>query len=777
MIIVLLDSKNNHAFLTQALEQQALPVLFFQSVVELQQWLELNPEPAGMIIDSATSIYQDFLIHFTLRYPETPILPLKQQINEQLNLRLKAFFNRLSHSGKSTILGKILLVDDSRTVQLKYRKILEKDGFTVEIADNAKQGLEKALSQKYDLAIIDYFMPGDTGAQLCQQLQKYDETYDLVCAILTAQYKESVVDECLNSGARECMFKNESSDLFLTRVRALIRGVERKRQVEKERARLIGLLYSVAEGVYGVSSEGEIQFINPATLKLLGQSMVNLMGRFPHDCIHPTDNIGQQTSFEHCFLQQAYLLGDELRDWRTLFQRSDGSLFPVECSVTLLGNRGNNQGSVVVFRDISEQLRLENNWQWQLNHDHLTGLLNRNAFEEILNRELSRIKRSHENALVLFIDLDNFKLVNDELGHAAGDQLLKELSKSLSDIARDTDYVGRLAGDEFVMLLTSVTQSEITIIGDKYRNLLENSTLYWDGKKHVVTGSIGLSIIDENSKSVGEVIAQADQACQQAKQKGKNQWYLFESSDNIQTEQGNWFQRLTDAIENQQYTLLQQPIYSAQNREQQVGINCLLRLKEGSSLISPAIFMANAKRFGVIKSIDKLVINELADYCAQNTSQSKGWFTLSLSMESIADPLFQKEALKIWSNSKLQPQQLRFEIGEEELFKFPEWHKHLATLRESGFGIVISHFGMNSHSLLSLPQLPVDAIKLDTSLTRELSTSIPRSYLIDAIVKTARKSKVDVIATHIEKPSDLELLLARGIDHIQGFYLGKPSQL
>ncbi len=776
IVLALITDFERFQYLLDRLEQQqSIKVLVFGTVARLQRWLELNPEPSGLIVDFTSPIYQDFLIRFSLRHPDVAVLSLKAQSTEQINLRTLAFTNRLTSPTKLSNPGRILLVDDSKTVQMQYQKVLKAAGYIVELADDAEQGLKKAVNGQFDLAIIDFFMPGDNGAQLCQKLQSTEETYELTCAILTAQYKQQVVDQCIKAGAHECMFKNESYDLFLTRVKALIRSVERKRQIERERGRLIGLLYSVAEGVYGVTPDGRIQFVNPATLNLLGQSMADLMGHYPHDCIHPIDNGGQQTSFEHCFLQQAYILGDELRDWRTLFQRADGSLFPVECSVTLLGDVENNQGSVVVFRDISEQQRLEKNWQWQLNHDHLTGLLNRSAFEEILTRELNRIRRTKDNSLVLFIDLDKFKVINDELGHAAGDQLLVSLSENLKSRARDTDYVARLAGDEFIVLATHVGKSEFAELAEKYRLLLEESNLFWEGKSYAVTGSIGVAVLDENADSIGEIMARADQACQSAKQKGRNQWEIYREQMVNQTEQGNWYHRLTSAMREQQFTLLKQAIFDPQNRERCIALNCSLRLKEGTALISPSIFMSNAKRFGLLEQIDRQVIDMLANYCASNPSLNLSWFSVTLSTETLSNESFRKELLKLWCKSGLTPAHLQFEIAEEGLFNFPRWKTHLANLRTAGFGVIINHFGLNAQSLLNLPQLPVDAIKLDSMLTRELATSIPRRNLIDAIVKTARQSNIKVIATHIESSIELELLLARGIDFVQGFYLDKPE--
>lgn len=777
MIIALLKDVERFQFLIDELDRQKHPVLIFQSTSDLQRWLEVNSEPRGLIIDFINTDFQDFLIRFSLRCPEVPVLSLKVQAKEQLFLRLLTFCSRIIRSNKSDSQNRILLVDDSRTVQMQYGKILRQNGFVVEVADDAFQGFEKALASKFDLAIIDYFMPGETGASLVKRLQAHEDSYELVCAILTAQYKEDVVNECIKAGAAECIFKNESYDLFLTRVRSLIRGVKRKRQIEKERSRLIGLLNSVAEGVYGVTPDGRIQFVNPATLKMLGQSMAELMGHYPHDCIHPIDNGGQRTDFEHCFLQQAYLLGDELREWRTLFQRADGSLFPVECSVTTLGRDDHIEGSVVVFRDISEQQRLEKNWQWQLSHDQLTGLLNRGAFEEILSREINRIARTKDKALLLFIDLDKFKLVNDNLGHAAGDQLLLNLAESLKSNARDYDYVGRLAGDEFVVLLTHIQGSDTAELAERYRMLLENETLFWEGENHQVTGSIGVTELSHRPITTGEALIQADEACQKAKQSGRNQWAIADRKEAENLEQGNWFERLTSAMKSRQFVLLEQGIFDSQNPELRLGNNCLLRLQEGESLISPALFMSDAKRFGVIQKIDQLVIKTLCQHLIGTPSAQDLWYAVTFSVDSMSEASLLDGLLDEWLKAGFKPARLRVEVGEEELFSFPRWKNHLARIRQRGFGVVISHFGMNSQSVLNLPQLPVDAIKLDTSLTRELATSLPRCNLIDAIVKTAKQAEIQVIATHIETYSELDLLQARGVDLVQGYYLDKPSLL
>jgi len=788
VLLVLTNKSQLYQNLIEQLKDQKLSLTIFQTVPEIQHWLEVNHEPRGLLIDCTTPLFEKFLVRFTLQHTDIPTLLLTEQFltkqsQQQIKLKLLQFVDLVIQKKQPQGHARILFVDDSKTVQISYRKVLESDGFQVDLANDAEQGFQMALNGHYDLAIIDYFMPGDNGAELCQKLGARDETSELVRAILTAQYDQRIVDTCLKAGARECMFKNESTDLFLSRIRALYRSVQRKLQVDKERTRLIGLLHSVPEGVYGVTPDGCIQFVNPATINILGRGVVDLLGKRPHACIHPVDTGGTPTSEDLCFLQQAYMLQDELREWRTLFTHADGSLFPVECNVTPLGGEGSNDGSVVVFRDISEQQRLEKNWLWQLNHDHLTGLLNRSAFEEALELELSRLKRLKEPSLLLFIDLDKFKLINDELGHAAGDQLLILLAEQLKSNARTSDYLTRLAGDEFAVLLSGIKDESISDLAEKYRKLFEQTNLNWEGKQYQVTGSIGAILLDEHSGSLVEMLAKADAACQQAKQKGRNQWALYQENLAPPTLQGNWHQRLTSAIKENLFLLLHQPIFNVNNTQYMIGYECFSRLKEGNSLVTPSLFMSNALRCGVTTEIDQLMLQLLIQHCKlMHKSNNKEkqtdniWYAINLSIDSLANDTFRQTLSENWRGSGFPNSSLVLEISESDLFKLTGWKKYLLDLKESGFKIALDNFGMNTSSILNLSQMPIDIIKLDTSLTRTLTTDLARRNLIDAIVTTAQQSDIKVIACHIETANDLELIQARSVDFVQGFYLGKPVE-
>ncbi|MES9921729.1 MAG: diguanylate cyclase [Candidatus Thiodiazotropha sp.] len=316
------------------------------------------------------------------------------------------------------------------------------NGYEAETAATVGEGYEKALDSRFDIAIIDYFMPDATGDVLCQRLRDDATTTGITTAIITGTYLDKAIKQSLEAGAVECMFKNESDDLFLTRIDAMSRHIRAHKSIEKERERLGGILRSVGEGVYGVNSEGHISFVNPACRRILGYAPdERLIGKSALELFHYTDEDGNPIDEKKCFLQHTYADGTPLNARETLFWHKSGDSIPVECTVYPLTIKGKREGTVVAFRDISERKLLEEELRWQASHDALTKPYNRRYFEEQLTQEAGRLKRSKETSALLYIDLDRFKYINDTAGHAAGDRLLVEIAQQLKQRLRSTDLL------------------------------------------------------------------------------------------------------------------------------------------------------------------------------------------------------------------------------------------------------------------------------------------------------------------------------------------------
>ncbi|MBW9274658.1 MAG: diguanylate cyclase, partial [Candidatus Thiodiazotropha sp. (ex. Lucinisca nassula)] len=389
---------------------------------------------------------------------------------------------------------RVLFVDDSRTVRVKYQRLLMANGYEAETAATVGEGYEKALDSRFDIAIIDYFMPDATGDVLCQRLRDNATTTGITTAIITGTYLDKAIKQSLEAGAVECMFKNESDDLFLTRIDAMSRHIRAHKSIEKERERLGGILRSVGEGVYGVSSEGYISFVNPACRRILGYAPdVRLIGKSALELFHYTDEDGNPIDETNCFLQHTYADGTPLNARETLFWHKSGNSIPVECTVYPLTIKGKREGSVVAFRDISERKLLEEELRWQASHDALTKLYNRRYFEEQLTQEAGRLKRSKETSALLYIDLDRFKYINDTAGHVAGDRLLVEIAQQLKQRLRSTDLLARLGGDEFAVILRNVCKESIHQVADDYREMLDSHMFIYNGKQYKVNGSIGIA--------------------------------------------------------------------------------------------------------------------------------------------------------------------------------------------------------------------------------------------------------------------------------------------
>ncbi|PSQ93594.1 MAG: two-component system response regulator, partial [Proteobacteria bacterium SW_6_67_9] len=339
---------------------------------------------------------------------------------------------------------RILLVDDSPTARYTYRQLLTNNGYEVTTADSVDE----------------------TGDVLCQRLRQDPRTYHITVSVLTGTYVDHVIADNLAAGAVECMFKNEADELFLARVAAMSRSIRARRSVERERRYLEGILSSVGDGVFGVDNAGRLSFMNPVARTILDfHPSDDIIGREARALFHYADAYGRPCTPEDCFLSQAYLSGERLTNWQTYFWTRKRQPVPVEGTLYPLTIDGERYGSVVAFRDITERRLLEDQLRWQANHDALTRLLNRHYFEQSLHHEFQRIARSGGTSALVFVDLDQFKYINDTAGHAGGDQLLLEVSRRLSTRLRGSDILARLGGDEFALLLHDVDASRIAQAG------------------------------------------------------------------------------------------------------------------------------------------------------------------------------------------------------------------------------------------------------------------------------------------------------------------------
>lgn len=694
---------------------------------------------------------------------------------------------------------RIMLVDDSKSVRVYYKRLLERNGYQVKVAENVNDALKLARSDSFDIAIIDYFMPGANGDILCRALRDDLRTSSITTAIFTGTYLDNVIQESLEAGAVECMFKNEADELFLTRINAMTRLIAARKSVDMERRRLESILSSVGEGVYGVNLDGTISFVNPAAKRILGfDDDEVLIGRSPHELFHFADEQGEEVPRHKCVLDQAYVSGKELRGWETVFWGSEKKPISIDCTVFPLIIENERKGSVIAFRDITERKNMENKLRWQATHDPLTKLSNRRYFEEQIVKEVARLKRSAELSALLYIDLDRFKYINDTAGHAAGDKLLIEVAEQLKTRLREADILSRLGGDEFAVLLRNIDLENVSNIADGFRKVLDNYDFNFEGKVYKVNGSIGVALIGHDTQSPGEVMSNADIACHLAKSKGRNQTHVYintQDEKSVMDMELGWSSRLRDALQNDGFILNYQPIISLNDLDvehlpmggdlwEQINLmhipkhfEVLIRFPgPNGELVSPNAFIPTAERFNMMQEIDQWVIENALKQIANMAKQGrKATFAINLSGQSMSNEMLAEQIKRLIIHYEIDPELLIFEITETSAIENLENAiKVMDDLHLYGCRFSLDDFGTGFSSFSQLKYLPVDFVKIDGSFVQGVSRDGIDKTMVSSINDIAHSLKRFTIAEYVESPDVLKVLKECGVDYVQGFYISEP---
>ncbi|HWR87899.1 MAG TPA: EAL domain-containing protein [Acidiferrobacterales bacterium] len=693
---------------------------------------------------------------------------------------------------------RVLFVDDSRTVRAAYARLLAEQGYAVEVAVHAEEAMAMAQSRTFDIAIIDYFMPGENGDVLCRRLRADPRTAGLTIAILTGTYLDAVIQDSLKAGAVECMFKNEAQELFVARLAAMSRAVRSRKSVEGERSRLAGILASVGDGVYGVNRAGQITFVNPAVRRILGYPEHALfIGQSAHRLFHYADEDGRANPDDACLLQKAYAGGDELRSWETVFWTHGGTAVPVECTVYPLRIDGQLEGSVVAFRDVSERRALQQELLWQANHDPLTRLHNRRYFELHLEAEVARCRRGGTSAL-LYLDLDRFKYINDIAGHAAGDQLLVEISQQMRTRLRDTDLLARLGGDEFAIILRNVAEDNVLHTAESFREILERYTFVHGGSQYRIYGSIGVALIGADTQSSGEALANADIACHVAKNKGRNQTHVYEPGGDAKLVMNvdlGWSARLQEALKSDRFVLRYQPIVPlrglnpasladegdlcAAGEWMEDGVlhgEALVRLADDAGEIQPNAFLPTAERFGLMPQIDLWVIRHVIAQLAElQCLGTRACISVNLSGHTLDDERLVPEVMDLLARHKVDPRSIIFEITETNAIANIEAAQRLiGELREHGCRFALDDFGSGFSSFHHLRHLPVDFVKIDGQFVLGMVQNPDDRAIVMSINDIAHSLGKRTVAEFVENREILELLIECGVDYAQGNYISPP---
>jgi len=414
-------------------------------------------------------------------------------------------------------------------------------------------------------------------------------------------------------------------------------------------------------------------------------------------------------------------------------------------------------------------------------HDSLTGLFNRHAFVQELAAEISRLGYSGEQSAILFIDLDQFKYINDTCGHPAGDELLRVAARSIRATTRAEDIVARFGGDEFTVLARGVTRRQACEIGAKIIEHMGMLSQVYDNKVFHLQCSIGIAIIESSQLGPHEFLSQADIACHAAKEKGRNRVELYQSSNQENqhmAKEVGWIQTVKRALEKDAFVLLYQPLVSLTTGRTD-HYEVLLRLEtDDGRLIPPDVFLPAAARFGLMVDVDYWVLSHAIESAARFRSVRRDiQFSINLSASVFENQRFAKHVETLLNRHGVPADSIVFEITEQIAVRFvAESDKQLTLLRMLGCRFAIDDFGKGYSSFSYLKRLPVDYLKIDGSFLENLERDPMNQTMVRVIGEIARVVGLETVAECVQSAAALNLLAKFRIDYAQGFIVGRPAR-
>ena len=543
-------------------------------------------------------------------------------------------------------------------------------------------------------------------------------------------------------------------------------------KAEKERAQIT--LASLGEAVITTDIEGRLTFMNRATEDLTRCAASDAIGR-PLSSLFGIVDGADEVSHLH-----EDRIGTNFSLERIRLVRQDSSTVAVSVIGAPLQSDGRVSGAVLVLHDLTREQEFVARLSWQASHDSLTGLSNRREFEARLEDALGNSSEQRSRFAVMFIDLDQFKVVNDTCGHAAGDQLLKRTSELLLSILKPNDLLARLGGDEFGVLLRDSDEQEALQTAERLRRVVEDLRFVWSEKSFSISTSIGLTYIAEDH-SVEETMKAADVACYISKERGRNRVQVYRPADAELAErlgEMGWIQRIKNGLDERRFCLFCQEIRAIGTDEPDGShIEMLLRLRdENGGMVSPAGFMPAAERYGLMPLIDRWVVREAFELLASRRSSLIATCAINISGATFSDDGFVDYVRQQFRFYQIPPAMICFEITESSaIANIPNAKRLIESLRELGCRFSLDDFGTGMASFAYLKQLSVDYVKIDGSFVKEIRSSAVDRAMVEMIVQVTRVAGKKCVAEFAENEEILDLLREIGVDYAQGYAIGRPQ--
>ncbi|MDH5447196.1 MAG: EAL domain-containing protein, partial [Gammaproteobacteria bacterium] len=480
---------------------------------------------------------------------------------------------------------------------------------------------------------------------------------------------------------------------------------------------------------------------------------------------------------KHVLIKDILKIKDEIFKNNELIRDIEVSGTTYEQKITYISEQGLFR---IYFWDITKIRDMTREIAYQATHDSLTRLINRAEFEVRLEQALQTVKHENKQHVLCYIDLDQFKIVNDTCGHIAGDELLKQISSLLQSKLRDNDTLARLGGDEFGLLLTGCPVNTARSIAEKLRTSVENYRFTWQDKNFKIGMSIGLVPILEQGLTVSDVLSSADTACYIAKEHGRNRVHTYNSHDSISekhTTEMNWVHRIHNALEEDRLSIYVQQILNLANPSYQY-YEVLIRMQgENGEIIPPLAFLPAAERYGLISQIDKYVIEQSLKEFSKPAFKDIH-LSINLSGQSLSDHNIMNFIIKMIDTYNFDASRLTFEVTETVMVaNLADAIRFISTLKGLGCRFALDDFGSGFSSFAYLKNLPVDLIKIDGGFVRDMLEDPINSVMVESMIYIGHNMNLKTVAEFVENVDILNALQDMGIDFVQGYGIARPVAL
>lgn len=559
---------------------------------------------------------------------------------------------------------------------------------------------------------------------------------------------------------------------------------EIEEQLFSEKERFLVTLDSIDDAVITVDINECVTYLNPKATELTGWQSIESVG-------HPFKqrvNLFKSDERESMvnFIQSAMVENRSFRQSSSLFlAHRDGYIIQVKYAVSPMRNNSSEViGAVVVLHDITDAKKMEQTLTYQSTHDALTHLINRAEFENRLRQSIERCKTDKIIHALLYMDLDNFKIVNDSCGHMAGDQLLRQITKILEGKLRQGDVLARLGGDEFAAILEGCPVDRAKLIAKEICDEIQVYNFVWEIQSFNIGMSIGLVEINEDCNDINQLLSAADSSCYAAKDMGRNRVHIYQDDDvDVMKKKGEmqWVSRINKALQEDRFILYFQLIDPINVDESGLHFEILIRMKdEHGNIIPPGAFLPSAEHYDLVKILDHWVVRTTFNWLNNNPELTKNikLCSINLSGNSIGDEHFMHHLAEQFRNCHFSAEKICFEVTETAaISNLNVASLFIDTIKELGCSFSLDDFGSGMSSFGYLKQLNIDYLKIDGLFVRDIVIDPVDAAMVKSINEVGQIMGLKTIAEYVENNEILEVIKEIGVDFAQGYGISRPRPL